>query len=125
MTNGSPSVLVVVESEEECSHYVQSLRREGVIAIGAGSVAGAQALLKALIPTLVLVELSGTHADDVAAIRAIRGHVTAPTRLVAMSAYTTDDVIARAVSAGADVFIGKPIGPADVAREIARLLLEK
>ncbi|MEN0085519.1 MAG: response regulator transcription factor [Leifsonia sp.] len=83
----------------------------------AGSGPEAVALVAALAPDLVLMDLRMPGGDGVEATRAIV--VAHPaTRVVVLTTYETDQDILRAIEAGASGYLLKDIAPAELARSV-------
>jgi DNA-binding NarL/FixJ family response regulator len=83
----------------------------------AGSGPEAVALVAALKPDLVLMDLRMPGGDGVAATRAIAAEHPG-TRVVVLTTYETDQDILRAIEAGASGYLLKDIAPADLARSV-------
>ncbi|RDV43529.1 DNA-binding response regulator [Leifsonia sp. ku-ls] len=83
----------------------------------AGSGPEAVALVAALAPDLVLMDLRMPGGDGVDATRAIvAAHPAA--RVVVLTTYETDQDILRAIEAGASGYLLKDIAPAELARSV-------
>ncbi|MDN4597898.1 response regulator transcription factor [Leifsonia virtsii] len=83
----------------------------------AGSGPEAVALVAALAPDLVLMDLRMPGGDGVEATRAIvAAHPS--TRVVVLTTYETDQDILRAIEAGASGYLLKDIAPAELARSV-------
>lgn len=116
-------VLVVVGNKAERDQYVDSLRHEGMAAIGAASSEEVQGFLRGIVPAVVLIELAGNgSSEELGLVQLVRQRTGSKAKIAVMSASTTDDVIARSLSAGADVFVAKPGVPVNVACEVAKML---
>lgn len=83
----------------------------------AGSGPEAVALVAALKPDLVLMDLRMPGGDGVAATRAIAAEHPG-TRVVVLTTYETDQDILRAIEAGASGYLLKDIAPSDLARSV-------
>lgn len=83
----------------------------------AGSGPEAVALVAALAPDLVLMDLRMPGGDGVAATRTIAADHPA-TRVVVLTTYETDQDILRAIEAGASGYLLKDIAPAELARSV-------
>lgn len=83
----------------------------------AGSGPEAVALVAALAPDLVLMDLRMPGGDGVEATRAIVAAHPA-TRVVVLTTYETDQDILRAIEAGASGYLLKDIAPAELARSV-------
>jgi DNA-binding NarL/FixJ family response regulator len=83
----------------------------------AGSGPEAVALVAALAPDLVLMDLRMPGGDGVDATRAIVAAHPA-TRVVVLTTYETDQDILRAIEAGASGYLLKDIAPAELARSV-------
>ncbi|SEB14895.1 response regulator transcription factor [Leifsonia sp. 21MFCrub1.1] len=83
----------------------------------AGSGPEAVALVAALAPDLVLMDLRMPGGDGVEATRTIVAAHPA-TRVVVLTTYETDQDILRAIEAGASGYLLKDIAPAELARSV-------
>ncbi|MBW8871411.1 MAG: response regulator transcription factor [Leifsonia sp.] len=83
----------------------------------AGSGPEAVALVAALRPDLVLMDLRMPGGDGVEATRAISA-AHPGTRVVVLTTYETDQDILRAIEAGASGYLLKDIAPAELARSV-------
>ena len=83
----------------------------------AGSGPEAVALVAALAPDLVLMDLRMPGGDGVEATRAIVAAHPA-TRVVVLTTYETDQDILRAIEAGASGYLLKDIAPVELARSV-------
>lgn len=75
------------------------------------------------VPDLVLMDLTMPVMDGWAAIRALRAEpATAHLPIIALSARIDPSDIRRAIEAGADAHVGKPLDEATLLAEVRRLL---
>lgn len=74
-------------------------------------------------PDLILLDIALPGEDGYAVLAQLRAHPTLrATRVVAVTAYRTEDEVLRARRAGFDGFIGKPLDPTRFPDQVRRML---
>lgn len=112
MSNPTP-IALVLEDEREIRHFVRlSLEAEGWLVFDAGTVK--QGLIEAGTrrPDLVIADLGLPDGDGVDFIRQLRTWSGVP--IIVLSARTQESEKVAALDAGADDFITKPFGMAEL-----------
>lgn len=116
-------VLVVDDTADNREMYMEYLRFKGFSVIGA--VNGAEAIAKArqARPSVILMDLTMPGIDGWEATRILKSDpATRGIRIVALTGHAEPWSRARAMLVGCDLFLPKPMLPADVAAHIIRLL---
>jgi predicted PurR-regulated permease PerM len=117
-------VLVVDNDEEARDVLVQVLEREGSEAYGAGSATEAMTLLRAVKPHVLISDLAMPDEDGFDLIRKVRASpsdVAAAIPAVALSGYASDEDRTRALQAGFQRHLPKPVDPNQLARVVVSL----
>jgi CheY-like chemotaxis protein len=117
-------VLVVDNDEDARSVLLQVLEREGSEAYGAGSATEAMTLLRAVKPHVLISDLAMPDEDGFDLIRKVRASpsdVAAAIPAVALSGYASDEDRARALQAGFQRHLPKPVDPNQLARVVVSL----
>jgi len=121
MLNGL-RVLVVDDDMEALDMSTTSLKETGAEVRAASSAFHAYELINIWQPDVVLTDLAMPGEDGYMLLRALRtafaGNGT-KVPVVALTAYGQSENRARAVQAGFDLYLAKPIDPADLASAIA------
>jgi CheY-like chemotaxis protein len=118
-----PLILIVDDFEDNREMYTQFLRFNGYRV--AEAVDGQDALAKAgaLRPDLVVMDLSLPGLDGWEATRRLKAHPeTRDIPVIALTGHALAGHAERARDAGCDAFVTKPCIPADLEREIRRVL---
>ncbi|MBK5964979.1 DNA-binding response regulator [Thiocystis minor] len=113
MTTDTTAAILVIEDEPMIRRFVcRALKAEGFRAIEAASVR--QALLEAATaqPLMVLLDLGLPDGDGLDFIRELRGWSDIP--IIVLSARTTETDKVAALDAGADDYLTKPFGVAEL-----------
>jgi PAS domain S-box-containing protein len=108
------SVLVVEDEEDSRRGLVRLLSGAGASVQGAGSAAEAIRKLEAAAPDVILSDIGMPGEDGYSLIRRIRqGEVNGARRTpaIALTAYASDDHREKAIAAGFDQHIAKPMDP--------------
>jgi len=118
--------LLVVDDDQDALDMLSMLLGEaGASVRTATSAAEALALLRWIRPHVLLSDLAMPDEDGYSLIRSLRtieGHRGRRTPAVALTAYVRAQDRARAVDAGFDVFVEKPVDPEELVSVIAGLL---
>ena len=120
MVDLAPSVLIV-EDEKQIRRFVRStLEAEGCRVFEAES--GRQGLVEAGTrrPDLVVLDLGLPDIDGVDFISDLRGWATTP--IIVLSARSAEGDKVRALDAGADDYLAKPFGVAELSARVRALL---
>ena len=120
MNPESPTVLVV-EDEAQIRRFVRAaLEDEGCTVREAGSAADALAQAAARKPDLLVLDLGLPDRDGVEVIRDLRAWSSVP--IIVLSARTEEDDKVEALDAGADDYLSKPFGIAELLARTRALL---
>ena len=119
MTDG-PHVLIVEDDEPTRSAVVANLRGHGYRVAEAGSVAEAIRSWDADRPDLILIDLGLPDEDGATLIRRVRRDTTTPILVLSARGQEHDKV--GALDAGADDYVTKPFGLAELRSRIAAIL---
>jgi PAS domain S-box-containing protein len=117
-------VLVVDDETDTRELLVTVLRNSGAAATDATSVCQALAALRALNPHVLISDIAMPNEDGYELIRKVRalgpsaGHIPA----IALTAYARREDRQRALGAGYDLHLAKPVEPNDLVRAVANLV---
>ena len=112
MSNPAP-IALVLEDEREIRHFVRlSLEAEGWLVFEAGTVKAGLIEAGTRRPDLVIADLGLPDGDGVDFIRQVRTWSGVP--IIVLSARTQESEKVAALDAGADDFITKPFGMAEL-----------
>jgi two-component system, OmpR family, KDP operon response regulator KdpE len=112
MTDAKPVVLVV-EDEPLIRQFVRrALTSEGFEVVEADTIRAALAQASSSRPALVLLDLGLPDGDGMDFIRELRGWSEIP--VIVLSARTTETDKVQALDAGADDYLSKPFGVAEL-----------
>ena len=117
-------VLVVDNDEDARAVLVEVLEREGSEAYGAGSAAEALTLLRAVKPHVLISDLAMPDEDGFDLIRKVRASASdaaAAIPAIALSGYASEEDRARALHAGFQRHLQKPVDPNQLARVVTSL----
>ena len=118
-------VLVVDDDAEFLDLCAMTLRRAGADVRTASSAARAQELIELWQPKVLLTDLAMPGEDGFTLANALRTSVSTKRidlAIIAMTAYGTPETRARAVRAGCDLYLTKPIDPAGLAAAVAEVV---
>ena len=122
MKEHAPAVLVV-EDEKQIRRFVRaSLEEEGCRVFEAGTLAGGLVEAGERKPNLIMLDLGLPDGNGVDFIRDLRGWSDAP--ILVLSARSNEKDKVQALDAGADDYLTKPFGVAEL-RARARALLRR
>ena len=117
-------VLIVDDDRESCEMMLEVLREYGASIRAALSAGAAIDALPEFAPDLVLTDIAMPARDGYAVMSAVRALETALGRRVPVAAVTANahaEDRERAIAAGFDEYLAKPIQPAALARAVASL----
>jgi CheY-like chemotaxis protein len=123
LKRGRPSVLLVDDLPDQREIYVDYLRQRGFEVVEASS--GVEAIAKSveLGPDVVVMDLSMPGIDGFEATRVLKAiPQTRNIPIVALTAYAEHLPPEWAVMAGCDVYLKKPLLPADLETELRVML---
>ena len=118
--------ILCVDDEPDTLHlFAFVLTRLGAEVVMAMSVAEALAAFEQAVPSVVLADIAMPAGDGYALIRAIRARAASAggcVPAVALTAYASDADAERALGAGYNVHLAKPIDPLRVCQIIAQVV---
>ena len=118
-------ILIVDDDRESCEMMLEALRRFGATTQCAQSATEAAATLLEFRPDLVLSDIAMPGRDGYAVLSEVRQVETALGRRVpvaAVSAYAHEEDRERAMAAGFDHYLAKPVDPAALAATVKALV---
>ncbi len=117
-------VIVVAEDDEDILRLVATrLDRDGYEVIQTRDGAQALAAVRERRPALALLDVSMPALDGLEVLARIRGdEQLASTRVVLLPAMAQEHDVRRAFEAGADGYIRKPFGLAELSEKVAELV---
>jgi PAS domain S-box-containing protein len=118
-------VLVVDDDPEFLELSTMILHRAGAQVRSASSAARAHELVKGWMPNVLLTDLAMPGEDGfrlASAMRTIFSQERVPVSIIAVTAYGTPESRARAIVAGFDLYLTKPIDPVDLAGAVAGVI---
>jgi DNA-binding response OmpR family regulator len=121
MTNPG-RVLIVEDNADTRELYARCFHHEGYATFTAGDGREGLASACALTPDVIVLDLALPELDGWELARRFRADPrTRAVRIVAVSGRAELSARVRALSAGVDVFVPKPVTPADLLAHVARL----
>ena len=120
-------ILIVDDDRESCEMMLEALRRYGASVQCALSATEATATLLEFRPDLVLSDIAMPGRDGYAVLSEVRQVETALGRRVpvaAVSAYAHAEDRQRAIAAGFDQYLAKPVDPAALASTVKALVAD-
>jgi PAS domain S-box-containing protein len=118
-------ILVVDDDPEFLDLSAMVLRRAGADVRAVSSAARAHELVISWVPNVLLTDLAMPGEDGfmlASAMRTILTERRVPVSIIAVTAYGTQESRARALLAGVDLFLTKPIDPVDLADAVAEVV---
>jgi two-component system cell cycle response regulator DivK len=120
-----PTVLLVDDDEDNRRIYSDLLEREGYRVLQAADGQAAVALAREARPDVVVMDLAMPRMDGCeAATRLKADPETRPIPVLALTAHILDDMQERALAAGCEAFLEKPLEPRQLLAEVRRALGE-
>lgn len=116
-------ILVVEDSPDNMKLFLAILRLQGYEVEGLASGAGLLETIERFTPSLVLMDIQLPDSDGFALLEAIRkaGHTTLP--VVALTAHAMTGDMERAIAAGFNGYVTKPIDVRAFPGQVANALL--
>ena len=115
-------VLVIDDHPLNCTLLERLLELDGYETIAAGSIGQAEVVLEQLQPALIVLDMRLPDGDGATLARRVRANpATSICPIVACSAGTEREDRRRALDAGCDAYVGKPIDISSFARLVADL----
>ncbi len=116
--------VLIVEDEADSMELVQGiLEYYGIVCRAASSAEQALKLLETWIPTLVIVDLHLPDMDGWGLLAELKkNRATANVPRVAISAYHSIDVAAKAIEYGFDAYFSKPLDTTSFVRELSGII---
>jgi two-component system, OmpR family, KDP operon response regulator KdpE len=112
-----PLKLLIVEDDRDIRRFLQPvLSAEGYQVLTASSISEAKAMLTHALPDIVLLDLGLPDGDAIDWIPQIRTHSNVPILVISARGQETDKT--RALDAGADDYLTKPFGTAELLSRI-------
>lgn len=115
-----PSILVVEDESAIAQFVAASLSAVGMLPRTAGSVAQAQAEVRAAVPDLLIVDLGLPDGDGAAFIARLRQAHAMP--VLVLSARSAEEEKIAALDAGADDYLTKPFGVGELHARVRAML---
>jgi CheY-like chemotaxis protein len=116
------SVLIVEDNADTRELYARCFHHEGYATFTAGDGREGFASGCALAPDVIVLDLALPEMDGWELARRFRSDPrTRAVRIVAVSGHAELSARVRAMSAGVDVFVPKPVTPTDLLAHVARL----
>jgi two-component system, cell cycle response regulator DivK len=121
--NSAPMILIVDDFDDIREAYSDFFVFRGYRVAGADDGLQAIEQARALLPDLILMDLSLPGIDGWEAVRRLKADArTKDIRIVALTCHALAGVRQSALDAGCDAFVAKPCLPQDLATEVRRIL---
>jgi signal transduction histidine kinase len=121
--------LLVVEDDEDTRELITTiLKQQGAEVAGVGSAADAFVAVEREAPTVVVSDIGLPVQDGYELARTLRGHAAhldGSMSLLAVTAFAANQDRERALQAGFDAFIAKPVDSAELIRVVAKLVAQR
>ena len=119
-----PRPILLVEDDEDCrTLYRLALEYFGYRVVEAVDGMDGVSAAHRDVPGLVIMDLSLPRMDGYDTLRALRDNpATAAVPALALTGHVTDRDRARALAAGFDLFLSKPVPPSEVLDHVRRLV---
>ncbi|HEX8393175.1 MAG TPA: response regulator [Longimicrobium sp.] len=119
----SPIVLLVEDNEDNRTIYTTILRHVGIDVIEAGNGEDGIRLARERNPAVILMDVAMPGIDGWEATRRLKADVdTAHIPVIALTAHAMAEDRQRAVEAGCEGYLAKPIEPRRVVEEVRKML---
>ena len=119
-TSAGPHLLIVEDDHSTRRSIVANLTAHGYRLAAAGDVVEALRRWESQRPDLIILDLGLPDRDGLTVVRRVRGEATTP--ILVLSARDTERDKVAALEAGADDYVTKPFGMAELRARIAALL---
>ncbi|MDB4945512.1 MAG: Sensor protein [Labilithrix sp.] len=115
---------LVVEDDPDGNELITTiLERYGARVTSVGTAAGALEALEAEPPTILVSDIGLPDSDGMELIRTVRKRFDAKSLpAIALTAYASRQDAAKAIAAGFDAHVAKPVQPSTLGNAVARLL---
>ena len=125
MTKTRRDRILVVDDEQDARELLAAaFTQMGATVALAGNAAEALVAVRREAPHVLVSDIGMPGEDGYSLIRRVRGGESGASRLpaVALTAYATQDDVKRALTAGYDVHVAKPVNAAHLGRIVAQLV---
>ncbi len=119
-----PTLIIVDDIQSVREKLRESLEKEFDVVGLAGSGSEAIALCQKLSPQLVLMDLVMPNMSGIEATKGILAAVAPPPQIVVLSALHDENIVLRALEAGASEYLIKPVSEVKI-REALRALVQQ
>ena len=117
------TVLIVEDNADNREIYCTILRHHGYIVAEAENGEDGIRVARQLLPALVLMDVSMPGIDGFEATRRLKADpLTASIPVIAVTAHALAEDRARALEAGCEAYLAKPVEPRRVLQEVERIL---
>lgn len=118
----SKIALLVEDDPDQRSLYSLMLRRRGWTTLEAATGEQAQAILQEVRPAVIVLDVMLPDRDGISLCRSWRASPQlSPIPILILTALGDPDTRRRALAAGADAFVPKPIAPAAFVEQVQQL----
>ena len=121
--------VLVVDDNDDARYVLERVfEHHGAVVVAVASASEALSSLQQVQPHVIISDLSMPGMDGVTFIKAVRalpGQGERPTPAIALTAYPETQHRERALEAGFDSYLVKPVDPTVVVREAASLVRER
>jgi len=116
-------VLIVDDEEDNRDVYAQYLAQSGCTVEMAVDGEDALAKARSLLPSVIVMDMALPRLDGWEATRRLKADpATRHIPILALSAHVLEDLKQKALKAGVDRYLIKPLAPGDLLKEVQRLL---
>lgn len=118
------SVLVVDDDPDTLQVITLILKKQGMNVLGASNPLEAQTVLRDLIPDVLISDIGMPEMNGYDFIRLVRGSDTAINSIpaLALTAFASSEIETKALSAGFDVYLAKPIESKKLLQALSQLV---
>ncbi len=118
----SKIALIIEDDTDQRTLFSLMLRRRGWTTVEAATGEQAQALLDRVRPDVIVLDVMLPDRDGIKLCRDWRARADLPfVPILVLTALSDPHTRTRALAAGADAFVAKPISPADLNEQLRRL----